>query len=96
MVQSQQIANMQLNVVGLRLRIGGTSLQEKQSTKFLGMLIYSKLDSHVHIIYIASKSSKSLYGLKRVKHYLPPQTPYNSQPSHIPYTHQTFPYMKYA
>ena len=55
----------------LKLKIGMTTLQEKKTTKFLGMLIDSKLDWHSHINNVRSKISKSLYGLNCVKHILP-------------------------
>ena len=56
---------------GLKIKIGNTEIERKETTLFLGMHIDSKLNWHEHILNLHTKISKSIYMINRTKHYLP-------------------------
>ena len=54
----------------LNITIGEETIQRRDTVKFLGMYIDSKLEWHDHIKYVRNKISSSLYAMRKVKHIL--------------------------
>ena len=68
------------NPLGLTISINGTSLSqigghsEEKCTKFLGLYIDEHLTWNYHINHINKKISRSLFALKQIKTFLPPES----------------------
>lgn len=52
------------------ITIGNEIIERKETVKFLGMYIDSKLEWHDHIKYVKNKISSSLYAMRKVRHVL--------------------------
>jgi len=82
--------NKNLMSENLNLMIGKEIIVQKDSMKFLGLYVDSRLDWHEHINYIKNKLSSSLYAIRKVKHIL------NKNHLLTLYYSLTYPYMDYG
>ena len=62
------------NVPSLNIKINGQPIDEKQSAKYLGILIDNKLSFEKHIQHVKSKLNKGNAILRMVREYLPKKT----------------------
>jgi len=53
------------------IQIGGNTIEQKETLRFLGMHIDSLLDWKHHIIHIKNKLYSGIYAMNRIKNYLP-------------------------